>query len=267
MPSPTSCSSTSSCAPTSRIVDTLHQDLRARHGVPQRLRPRDLLLRRRREPSASSRAPAVCTSFMDNPNANANVIALTLPLLLYLWFARKWRRVYVLGSLAILAYALVATSSVGGLLWSLAGVAVFMALTINWRVVVGVTVCIAVAIPLLEKYGSTVLPETFQVRVLERHAERRYGERRHLQLPHGPDSRSPGRGRGPAAVRYRRRSVSRPRASWATPVARRLSAALGRGRPARADRLADAAADHRAHGALGVRAPGRANESRPRRWR
>ena len=35
-------------------------------------------------------------SFMDNPNANANVIALTLPLLLYLWFARKWRRVYVL---------------------------------------------------------------------------------------------------------------------------------------------------------------------------
>jgi hypothetical protein len=106
-------------------------------------------------------------SFMDNPNANANVIALTLPLLLYLWFARKWRRVYVLVSLAILAYALVATSSVGGLLWSLAGVAVFMVLTINWRVVVGVTVCIAVAIPLLEKYGSTVLPETFQVRVLE----------------------------------------------------------------------------------------------------
>ncbi|MGH6920763.1 MAG: O-antigen ligase family protein, partial [Geminicoccaceae bacterium] len=105
-------------------------------------------------------------SFMDNPNANANVIALTLPLLLYLWFARKWPRVYVLGSLAILAYALVATSSVGGLLWSLAGVVVFLVLTINWRVVVGVAACIAVAIPLLEKYGPTILPETFQVRVL-----------------------------------------------------------------------------------------------------
>jgi O-Antigen ligase len=106
-------------------------------------------------------------SFMDNPNANANVIALTLPLLLYLWFSRKWNRLYVLGSLAILAYALVATSSVGGLLWSLAGVAVFVALTINWRVVIGIAVCIAVAVPLLDKYGSVVLPETFQARVLE----------------------------------------------------------------------------------------------------
>ena len=105
-------------------------------------------------------------SFMDNPNANANVIALTLPLLLYLWFARKWRRVYVLVSLAILAYALVAASSVGGLLWSLAGVMVFFALTINWRVLVGLAVCAAVAIPLLDKYGPSVLPEAFQVRVL-----------------------------------------------------------------------------------------------------
>jgi O-antigen ligase len=106
------------------------------------------------------------TSFMGNPNANANVIALTLPLLMYLWFARKWRLPYVLVSLAILAYALVATSSVGGLLWSMAGVAVFIALTINWRVLVGVAVCLAVAVPLLEKYGSSVLPETFQLRVL-----------------------------------------------------------------------------------------------------
>jgi O-antigen ligase len=107
------------------------------------------------------------TSFMGNPNANANVIALTLPLLMYLWFARKWRRIYVLASFAILAYALVATSSVGGLLWSMAGVGVFIALTINWRVLVGLAVCLAVAIPLLEKYGPAVLPATFQVRVLE----------------------------------------------------------------------------------------------------
>jgi O-antigen ligase len=107
------------------------------------------------------------TSFMGNPNANANVIALTLPLLLYLWFAGKWRLPYVLVSLAILAYALVATSSVGGLLWSLAGVAVFIVLTINWRVLVGVAVCLAVAVPLLENYGESFLPETFQLRVLE----------------------------------------------------------------------------------------------------
>jgi hypothetical protein len=106
-------------------------------------------------------------SFMGNPNTNANVIALTLPLLMYLWFARKWRRIYVLASLAILAYALVAASSVGGLLWSLAGVAVFLALSINWRVVVGVVVCLAVAIPLLDQYGPSILPETFQERVLE----------------------------------------------------------------------------------------------------
>jgi O-Antigen ligase len=105
-------------------------------------------------------------SFMDNPNANANVIALTLPLLFYLWFARKWRRVYVLGSLAILAYALVASSSVGGLLWAMAGVAVFLALTINWRVVTGIVLCVAVALPLFSEYGSKVLPDAFQERVL-----------------------------------------------------------------------------------------------------
>jgi hypothetical protein len=105
-------------------------------------------------------------SFMDNPNANANVIALTLPLLLYLWFSRKWPRLLVLAALAILGYALVATSSVGGLLWGLAGVAVFLVLTINWRVVMGVAICIAVAIPLLDSYGPAVLPEAFQERVL-----------------------------------------------------------------------------------------------------
>jgi hypothetical protein len=106
------------------------------------------------------------SSFMGTPNANANVIALTLPLILYLWFAGKCRLVYVLSSLTILAYALVATSSVGGLLWSLAGVAVFIALTINRRVLVGLAICVAIAIPMLGKYGSSVLPETFQARVL-----------------------------------------------------------------------------------------------------
>jgi O-antigen ligase len=106
------------------------------------------------------------TSFMGNPNSNANVIGLTLPLLLYLWFARKWRLPYVLVSLAILAYALVATSSVGGLMWSLAGVAVFIVLTINWRVLVGIAVCLAVAIPLLDRYGPSILPAAFQERVL-----------------------------------------------------------------------------------------------------
>jgi hypothetical protein len=105
-------------------------------------------------------------SFMDNPNANANVIALTLPLLLYLWFSRKWPRLFVLVAFAILGYALVATSSVGGLLWGLAGVAVFLVLTINWRVVIGVVICVAVANPLLDRYGPAVLPEAFQERVL-----------------------------------------------------------------------------------------------------
>ena len=106
------------------------------------------------------------TSLMGNPNANANIIALTLPLIMYLWFAGKWRFIYVVCSFAVLAYALIATSSVGGLLWSMAGVAVFLALTINWRVLVGLAVCVAIAIPMLEKYGSSILPETFQTRVL-----------------------------------------------------------------------------------------------------
>jgi hypothetical protein len=105
-------------------------------------------------------------SFMSNPNANANIIGLTLPFVLYLWFSRKWRLAYVLSSLAILAYSLVATSSVGGLLWSLTGVAVFIALTMNWRVLVGLLVCLAVAIPLLANYGESVLPQAFQTRVL-----------------------------------------------------------------------------------------------------
>jgi O-antigen ligase len=105
-------------------------------------------------------------SFMSNPNANANIIALTLPFVLYLWFARKWRLSYVLISLAILTYSLVATSSVGGLLWSLAGVAIFILLTINLRTLVGLLVCLAIAVPLLVKFGPDFLPETFQSRVL-----------------------------------------------------------------------------------------------------
>jgi hypothetical protein len=106
-------------------------------------------------------------SFMDNPNANANVIGLTLPLVLYLWFARKWRRIYALGALAILGYALVATSSVGGLLWSTAGLAVFIALMVNRRVLISLAVCLAVAIALFAHYGASILPEAFQERVLE----------------------------------------------------------------------------------------------------
>jgi O-Antigen ligase len=105
-------------------------------------------------------------SFMDNPNTNANVIALTLPLVLYLGFAGKWRIAYVLGALAILACTLVAASSVGGLLWSLGGIAVFIALTIKWRVLVAIAIGVAVAIPLFNHYGEALLPETFQARVL-----------------------------------------------------------------------------------------------------
>jgi O-Antigen ligase len=105
-------------------------------------------------------------SFMSDPNANANIIGLTLPFVLYLWFSKKWRLSYVLPSLAILSYSLVATSSVGGLLWSLAGVAIFILLTINLRTLVGVATCLAIAVPLLVKFGPEFLPETFQSRVL-----------------------------------------------------------------------------------------------------
>jgi hypothetical protein len=103
---------------------------------------------------------------MGNPNANANVIALTLPLILYLWLSRNWRPIYALGAFAMLAYSLIATSSVGGLLWSLSGVAVFLALMINWRLLVSLLVCLAVAIPLLGKFGPSFLPDTFQTRVM-----------------------------------------------------------------------------------------------------
>jgi O-antigen ligase len=105
-------------------------------------------------------------SFMGNPNANANVIALTLPFVLYLRFSGKWRFIYALGSLAILSYALVATSSVGGLLWSLAGVAIFIALTINGRILIGLAVCVVIAASVFAKYGTSILPLTFQERVL-----------------------------------------------------------------------------------------------------
>lgn len=106
-------------------------------------------------------------SFMGNPNANANVIGLTLPFVLYLGFARKWRLPSVLVSLAILGYALIATSSVGGLLWSSAGLAVFFLLTMNRRVLVGALVCLAVAVPLLAEFGPAILPDTFESRVLD----------------------------------------------------------------------------------------------------
>ncbi|MEM7021961.1 MAG: O-antigen ligase family protein, partial [Pseudomonadota bacterium] len=105
-------------------------------------------------------------SLMGNPNANANIIGLTVPFVLYLWYSKKLGTLLVGATLAILGTALVATSSVGGLLWTSTGIAVFVALTVNWRVLVGAVICLAVAIPLAAKYGESVLPKTFQTRVL-----------------------------------------------------------------------------------------------------
>lgn len=102
------------------------------------------------------------SGFVDNANGMAGYIVLTLPLLWMLWQARAIRRAVALAYLALLAVALVFTSSNTGLV-GLA--AVILILFVGGRNPGGLIAAVALAYVVLT-WGAPYLPAVFQERVL-----------------------------------------------------------------------------------------------------
>lgn len=106
-------------------------------------------------------------SLMEEANANACLIAMTIPLVLYLWQARymsNW--IALLFVLPILFIALVLTSSVTGLSSALLGIGVFVAASLRPKMFGRALAIIAGLALLFAIGGSEILPKTFQRRVL-----------------------------------------------------------------------------------------------------
>jgi O-antigen ligase len=108
-------------------------------------------------------------SVLGNANAFAGLIAITLPVGLYLWTSRQMRLVFILPLLAILVIGLVASSSVSGLANAVLGIFVFLVLSGRlggWRVITGMLV-VGIGLGLFMVSGALELPPTFERRVLE----------------------------------------------------------------------------------------------------
>jgi O-antigen ligase len=105
-------------------------------------------------------------SFLEDPNANANMIALTFPFIFYLWVKRLVSSFAALLCIAVLGTAVILTSSVGGLLITCAGLAVLFAANMRLKTILRSFLAGGiVVIGLWASLGQDALPLTFQKRV------------------------------------------------------------------------------------------------------
>jgi O-Antigen ligase len=106
------------------------------------------------------------SGFVGDPNGNAHMMALTCPLVIYLWLSGRMAAYYVVPVLLVLAIALVLTSSNNGLALTGLGLSAFLValrdLRYLGRALAGLSVCLL----LIFAWGSFWLPETFEERVL-----------------------------------------------------------------------------------------------------
>jgi hypothetical protein len=105
------------------------------------------------------------TGFVERENECAALIALALPMLLYLCTDRRLTRLALL-ALPILGYGVMLTGSNTGLGALALSVAIFSALTLNWKRLLPAATAAAVAIGAIAHWGRDYLPATFQRRVL-----------------------------------------------------------------------------------------------------
>jgi O-antigen ligase len=105
-------------------------------------------------------------AFLEDPNMNANIIALTCPFVLYLWFAGEIKVYYAVPALAALMISLVMASSVGGLMASGLGIATFLVASRSLRVLLQSVTGLAVGLVIVLTWSSQELPTVFQDRVL-----------------------------------------------------------------------------------------------------
>jgi O-antigen ligase len=104
-------------------------------------------------------------SFIGNPNANGVVIAMSLPLVLYLWFNRKLSAPLALFCLGVLGTGLVLTSSVTGFMASGASLAIVLLLAGSMRLILRSVGAMAVCTAVLLATGYQP-PDVFQKRVM-----------------------------------------------------------------------------------------------------
>jgi O-antigen ligase len=106
------------------------------------------------------------SGFVGDPNGNAHMLALTCPIVVYLWLSGRMAAHYVVPVLLVLAIALVLTSSNNGLLLTGLGLSAFLVALRDLRYLGRALAGLAVCLLLIFAWGSFWLPETFEQRVL-----------------------------------------------------------------------------------------------------
>ena len=105
------------------------------------------------------------TGFVERENECAALIALSVPILLYLCAERRLTRLALL-ALPILAYGVMLTGSNTGLGAFALSVAIFSALTLTWKRLVSALAFVIVVIAAAAHWGRDYMPAIFQRRVL-----------------------------------------------------------------------------------------------------
>lgn len=105
-------------------------------------------------------------TILGNPNLAAAINALTIPTLLYLWFAGQLRRWAASTLLAIMVITVVLTSSNSGLAAMALSMVGFISLVANTRLLVRVAIVVLILGVILYIGGMDLLPAAFQKRVL-----------------------------------------------------------------------------------------------------
>jgi O-antigen ligase len=105
-------------------------------------------------------------SFAEGPNGHAQMIALAVPLVVYLWLAGRLATHYVVPVLLTLLVSLVLTSSNGGIAMAALGVSAFLIVLRDLRYLARAAAGVAVCLVLILLWGSYWLPATFEQRVM-----------------------------------------------------------------------------------------------------
>lgn len=105
-------------------------------------------------------------SFVERENEAASVIAMTTPLLLWLWISGAIRPLFALLGLVAMLYGTMLTGSNTGLLTLAAALAAFLAVALSGRSLMGAVALGATTITAMLTVGRDYLPPVFQRRVL-----------------------------------------------------------------------------------------------------
>lgn len=105
------------------------------------------------------------TGFVERENECAAVIALAVPLLLYISSRGGWRRLFLL-AVPVMGYGVMLTGSNTGLASLAFAIASFLVLTLNWKLILPAAGLAAAIVAAIDHWGRAYLPDAFQRRVL-----------------------------------------------------------------------------------------------------